>query len=91
MGATAVECERAGEWRVGARGSAEPLLELGLCSVRGGVGYRQSLPGFSLVDVEVGGGWTPIVLGDADLPAEMCAKFALAVKLSVACWRFQIS
>lgn len=25
-------------------------------------------------------GGTPIVLGDADLPAEMCAKFALAVK-----------
>lgn len=59
VGARAVECEMAGEWRVGARGSAEPLLKLGLCSVRGGVGCRQRLPGFSLVDVEVGGGGLP--------------------------------
>lgn len=90
VGARDVESERAAGWRVGARGSDEPLLELGLCSVMGGVGCRQSLSGFSLVDVEVEGG-APTVLGDADLPAEMCAKFALGVKLSVACWRFQIS
>lgn len=56
VGARDVESERAAGWRVGARGSDEPLLELGLCSVMGGVGCRQSLSGFSLVDVEVGGG-----------------------------------
>lgn len=33
--------------------------------------------------MDVAGG-TPTVLGEADLPAEMCSKFALGVKLIVA-------
>lgn len=90
VGIRDVECERAGGWRVDARGSAEPLLEFGLCSVTGGSWLPAELSSLLIGGCGSGGG-TPIVLGDADLPAEMCTKFALGVKLSVACWRFQIS
>lgn len=82
MGAGAAEREGAGEGDGEWARAAPPSL----CWNSGG-----SVKGGSWLPAEVSrlliggcGKGTPTVLGEADLPAEMCAKFALGVRLIVA-------